>query len=117
DGRAHRSPEFLVGRARLGEARRVGRARGHLQYGTLKERLSIRGCGSFRLLLSQLDKVAEQKRAFEGEEALGVELNAVQRPGPVSYSHDLALGGPGGDQEVGVGERLAFDHQAVVAGG
>src|SRR5262249_5113754 len=60
-------------------------------------------------------EVREQLGAFERQEALRVELHAVQRPLAVADAHDLALVGPGADDEVGVGERLALDDQAVVA--
>ena len=46
---------------------------------------------------------------------LGVELHAVQGPGFVAHAHDLVLGGPGADFEVGIGERRMANHQAVVA--
>src|SRR3954452_19041231 len=39
----------------------------------------------------EVEEVAEQLRALGGEEALGVELDAVQRPGAVADAHDLAL--------------------------
>ena len=49
-----------------------------------------------------VQEVPQQFRPFEGQETLGVELHAVQRPGAVAHAHDLAFVGPGADDEVGV---------------
>src|SRR5438128_8706789 len=46
-----------------------------------------------------------------------MELDPVERPGAMSDSHDFTLVGPGADDEVGMMESFAADHQAVVAGG
>lgn len=63
-----------------------------------------------------LKEVLNELGAFEGQEALGMKLHTVQRPGLVTHAHDLALGRPGVDDEVG-GDSLLADDQAVIARG
>src|SRR5262249_38808101 len=65
---------------------------------------------------ADLQEIAQQLRPLERQEALGVELHAVQRKGAVPHPHDLVLVGPGRDDEVGIAERVALDDEAVVAG-
>lgn len=49
------------------------------------------------------------------KKTLRMELDSVQRQVPVPNAHDLAVGGPGGDEQI-VGQRLAIHAQRVVAG-
>ncbi len=65
--------------------------------------------------LLHFHEVFEQLRPLRRQEALRVELDAVQRPDAVTHPHDLALVRPGADLEIGVVERLALDDEAVVA--
>src|SRR5216684_7525900 len=69
------------------------------------------------LTSSHLNKLLEQLGAFEGEEALRVELHSVERPGAMADAHDFVFVGPGGDHKIGVRERLAANHQTVIARG
>ena len=50
-----------------------------------------------------------------GEETLRMELDSVQRQVSVPNAHDLAIDGPGGDEQI-VRQRLAIHTQRVVAG-
>src|SRR5947209_6902728 len=66
--------------------------------------------------LTHLHKVLQQFRSFRGEEALRVELDAVERPGAMADPHDFVFVGPGRDDEIGVLEGFPPDDQAVIAG-
>jgi len=44
-----------------------------------------------------------------------MKLYAVQRPGLVAHAHDLAFFRPGANDEIRMIERLAPDHQTVIA--
>src|SRR5947209_5071227 len=64
---------------------------------------------------SNPQEVRQQFRPFQCQETLRVELDAMQRPSPVSDAHDLAFRRPGAYLEVRILERLTLDDQAVVA--
>src|SRR5271166_4190907 len=64
---------------------------------------------------SLFQEISQQLDPLEGQEALGMILDAFQRVRLVANTHDLTLIGPGNDLKlVGKGSRL--DHQAVVSG-
>src|SRR5262245_57853979 len=60
-------------------------------------------------------EIAKDLWSLGRQEALRMELDAVQRPLPVPNAHDLSLLGPGGDLEVRVVECVLLDHEAMVA--
>ena len=64
----------------------------------------------------RLEPVAQEVVAVLREDRLGVELHALDGELAVGEAHDLALGGLGGDLEVGR-EGLPAHQQRVVAGG
>src|SRR5690606_6404341 len=70
---------------------------------------------------SALQEVLEQCVAVLGEDRFGMELHALDRMRAVAQAHDLLeravlVFGPGGDLEA-AGQRVALDHQRVVARG
>ncbi len=65
----------------------------------------------------QLQEIRQNLFAVFGEDGFGMELDAPDGVLFVAEAHDLAFGfGFGGDLE-GVGQRVAFDEERVVAGG
>jgi hypothetical protein len=61
-----------------------------------------------------LQEVAQHRVAVLGEDALGVELHALDRQLLVAHAHDLAVLGPGSDLQH-LGAARALDGQRVVA--
>ncbi len=65
----------------------------------------------------ELEEIDEDALAVFGEDGFGMELDAPDGELFVAEAHDFAFGfGFGGDLE-GVGQRVAFDEERVVAGG
>src|SRR5688572_29778292 len=71
-----------------------------------KQRDVVSRCGSL------LQKIPQQPLPLFGEEALGVVLHALKRPGFVADAHDLVLGGPAADLEL-AREGAVADDEAV----
>src|SRR5208282_6358321 len=63
---------------------------------------------------SRLQEISQQLDPLEGQEALGVILDAFKRVGFVANTHDLTLIGPGNDLKL-VGKGAGLDDQAVVS--
>ena len=63
------------------------------------------------------EEVAQQPVAVLGLDALGVELDAVDRQGRVTQAHDRAVRGPRVDLAGSAGTVSGLGHQRVVAGG
>src|SRR5262249_20532744 len=62
------------------------------------------------------DKVFEQLRPFESQEAFRVELDTFEGKSLVANPHDLVLVGPGDQVELGA-ERAGLNDQAVIPRG
>jgi hypothetical protein len=73
---------------------------------------SVRGGKGLRV---KIEKILQKSGSFDGQKALGMKLDAMQRPSSMSDAHDFAFRSPGADDEIGIMERLALDDQAVVA--
>ena len=63
-----------------------------------------------------LQEVLNQPGTLNGQEALGMKLHAVQRPGFVSHAHDLPFLRPGVDDEASR-DSFPADHETVIPGG
>ena len=67
------------------------------------------------MIQGDVEEIAQKFRPFHSQETFRMKLDAVQRPGSMSYTHDLAFRRPGRDREIGVAKSFAPNDEAMVA--